>query len=811
MEPTSTTVATPPRHAWPAWQVFVVVCGSYAVGSQLAYVWFGADGTNASFFPAAGVTLGALLVAPRDRWWVILSAAALAEVVVDLLHDLSPAATAGYTVANLAQPVLGVLLLQRPGAGRLDISRTPDLLRFLVFGVVVAPIAGAVLGATTHTVVQDGQDWARFALEWWAGDGLGILIVGGAILAWSAPMHSGPSGPVEAVALVLGTTAATATAFWLRAPGLMPIALALLMATAVRTRTRGVAAAGAGAGLVAAFFTAGAHRVWEPAELDPAVGLLYLQLAVAVTLGTALALAAEVNAREVAVAGTAALEAARLEQRVVGADDALLSSISVALQAVTTVEERRRSLAQLLHDHRGIEAWVEVAHDRRVPAELRPGEAHEPTDGAIERVLRARGREVGLLRLKRPEGGPPDLRPAFVDALAVRVGLAIENAILYERERDASHAFQAGLLGGPLPQVAACELGASYRSAGSGLEVGGDWHDAFELPDGRLALVVGDVVGKGLDAAIAMGQLRGAVRTLAPFSTPAEVLVRLDEVVANVPEARGSTLVYVEYDPSSGQLRHASAGHPPPVVVSASSGGARLLTGGRSTPLGFGREHPRSEARDVLAPRDLLVLYTDGLVERRSAGIDEGLARLRGAALRMAAHGVDDISDRLLEALAPPGGFTDDVCTLVVRAHPRDVFVHELDGGVDALSGCRAALLAWLVAQEASSDDRQGVVLAVDEAVSNCIEHGYRGRGGPVRVLCSVADGRDLLCVVRDQGRWLEPVHREGRGWGRGIMASVMDEVELDTSETGTEVRLARRLDGSTAAPRQPAAGCPAR
>ena len=138
---TSATAA----QTWPTWHLFAVVCGSYAFGSQLAYAWFGADGTNASFFPAAGVTLAALVLTPRDRWWVVLSAAALAEVLVDLLHDISLVATLGYTCANLAQPVVGALLL-RQGSETLDISRTIDLLRFLAFGVVVAPLVGGVLG-----------------------------------------------------------------------------------------------------------------------------------------------------------------------------------------------------------------------------------------------------------------------------------------------------------------------------------------------------------------------------------------------------------------------------------------------------------------------------------------------------------------------------------------------------------------------------------------------------------------------------------------------------------------------------------------
>jgi hypothetical protein len=370
------------------------------------------------------------------------------------------------------------------------------------------------------------------------------------------------------------------------------------MATAVRARTRLVAIAGAGAAFTAATLTAGGHEL--PGDVGPTSGLLFLQLAVGVGLVTAYALAAETNAREEAAARVAALDAARVEQRAVADEDALLARISLALQQVATTDERCARLSEILLRECGIVAEVVLHPDH--PLELGPVATHHAAgrrdaEEAVVRPLVARGRLVGTLRLASPDGRAPDIRPALVDALTVRVGLAIENALLYERERDASHAMQLGLLGGPLPQVDGVELAASYDPATDALEVGGDWYDAFELPNGCVAMVVGDVVGHGLDAAISMGQLRGAVRSIASFSTPSQVLSRLDDYASSSPGVFASTVAYVEYDPRSGHIAYAAAGHPPPLLVTGT--GARLLWGGRSSPLGCRGPKPRSQATGV--------------------------------------------------------------------------------------------------------------------------------------------------------------------------------------------------------------------
>ena len=236
------------------------------------------------------------------------------------------------------------------------------------------------------------------------------------------------------------------------------------------------------------------------------------------------------------------------------------------------------------------------------------------------------------------------------------------------RERDVALVLQRSLLSGALPDSERVSVEVVYRSAERSLEVGGDWYDAFWLEGQRsVSVVVGDVVGSGLDAAAAMGQLRSAVRAFAAMGLgPGAVLEALERYAQRHGVGRLATVAYAELDVETGRVRYACAGHPPPAVVER-DGRARLLWEGRSVPLDANlAPSSRPDATVDLAVGGVLMLYTDGLVERRDRTLRAGFDALLGALQRL--H--DEARPKLCEAVVDElrhGGRRDDVCALAVH------------------------------------------------------------------------------------------------------------------------------------------------
>ncbi len=260
------------------------------------------------------------------------------------------------------------------------------------------------------------------------------------------------------------------------------------------------------------------------------------------------------------------------------------------------------------------------------------------------------------------------VRTAIFDATDRR---AYEQELVRAREREHEIALelQRSLLGGELPRAEALDVGVLYRPAVRGLEVGGDWYDAFWLEPGRrVALVVGDVVGRGLEAAATMGQLRSAVRALASTGlAPAPLLTALDLYARRHDVGQMATLAYAELDVEARALRFACAGHPPPVIAEPGHE-ARLAWEGRSVPLdAHAVPRPRDEAACTLAPGSLLVLYTDGLFERNDRPLGSGLDELLAAVEAAREEPVDALAAALGERLLRRDGSPDDVCALAVR------------------------------------------------------------------------------------------------------------------------------------------------
>ncbi|GAA4504838.1 MULTISPECIES: SpoIIE family protein phosphatase [Nonomuraea] len=242
--------------------------------------------------------------------------------------------------------------------------------------------------------------------------------------------------------------------------------------------------------------------------------------------------------------------------------------------------------------------------------------------------LLAAGRALGALRFSftRPQKISQE-DGVFLEALAGQCALAVERATLFEREHRTAETLQRSLLPDHLPVVKGLELAQRFRSGSRHVQVGGDWYDAFVLQDGRVAAVVGDVMGKGVKAAAGMGRIRNAMRALALTNPPpAAVLAGLDRVFdATEEEDQVTTLAYMVVEPATGEGTLALAGHPPPVLVSP-QGTAILCDAEPGTPLGWPTS--RRQFRFVVPPGHTAVLYSDGLVENRKRGLDAGLTEI---------------------------------------------------------------------------------------------------------------------------------------------------------------------------------------
>jgi GAF domain-containing protein/anti-sigma regulatory factor (Ser/Thr protein kinase) len=401
---------------------------------------------------------------------------------------------------------------------------------------------------------------------------------------------------------------------------------------------------------------------------------------------------------------------------------------------------------------------------------------------------------VLLLGWRTVQALEPDDR-AFAGTFASQCGQALDRAIRYESERTIAETLQQSVLPQALPDVAGVTFAARYLPGESGVDVGGDWYDAFALPDGRIALVVGDVVGKGVQAAATMGQLRNSLRAFASeHADPGEVVRRLSRMVDALPEAPFATLAYLVLDVSQRHCRYVVAGHPPPLVVHP-SGEAVYLEGGRSLPLGVDGDAPVDVADATLETGSTIVLYTDGLVERRDASIDEGFRAVQESAGSFTA-GPDTLIDHILRGAFGGAEREDDVALLVVRLEPLDANVLDLrlPADPDGLRRMRTTLGEWLGELGAEPEARHDVLLAAWEACANSVEHAQGPSNGTFTLHAEREDDVVRLRVT-DSGRWRVPGVGPGeRGLGLPLMRGLMDRVDIVHAAGGTVVVLERRL-----------------
>jgi PAS domain S-box-containing protein len=379
----------------------------------------------------------------------------------------------------------------------------------------------------------------------------------------------------------------------------------------------------------------------------------------------------------------------------------------------------------------------------------------------------------------------------FLEAVAGQASQALVRAEGYEVEHRASQALQRRLLSDVPVLHDRATIVTRYQPAVGGMTVGGDWYDVVRLGPARLAVVVGDVVGSGVDAAAVMGQLRSALKGIALVSPePAAVLSGLDRLARVTAGAMGATVCYVVVDLEAGNLRFARAGHPPPLVAGA-DGGARFVDGRADPPLGMGSGE-RHETTEPFATGDVLLLYTDGLVERRDAGLDERLELLRATAATATRASVDLLVEEVLDACVGSATLRDDLAVLALRDEPAgpERYRALVPASARELSPLRRSFRAWLVGAGLDDEAIDDVLLATSEAATNAVEHAYRDVVGdrPLVGVAAVATDDGVRVEVRDAGRWKARPSQTTRGRGLAIARALLGDVEVRTGPSGTTV-----------------------
>ncbi len=687
---TSNTAWTWPLRSapWGRSFLFLLVLIAYSAGLKTALLIIDMSGLEAVFFIPAGITVAFLIRLPRSLWWIVLTAALISEFIFDVTGGFSVSVSVGFGVANVIEPLVGASIVVAMCRG-CDLARRRDLHWFTVGAVLAGPAVGAVIGATTHQLFGGGASLVTFA-QWWLGDALGVVLVGGGILAWgSSPDRRSIFSRWGAALLVIvvgGTVIVILSSD-------LPIAFMMLI---------GIVLAGAGFGVrgVAATALAITGTIAVLVIIDPGVllvgltrseALIVLKLQIGFFTFAGLLVAAESHERELAtrqaVETIASKESAEREQR------------------------RQRKLA---------------------------------------------------LRLQR------SLLP----------------------DQLVEH-----------PQLA---MSARYEAASDSLDVGGDWYDTFSLGDNRIGLVVGDIVGHGTRALISMGRLRTALSALAMREGDPGALLREVDGFAGGPDGTEfATVFYAIVDLDQQMVEYASAGHPPGLILRP-SGETIWLDRAQSGPLSGEVSQERRHAVASFEPGATLILYSDGLIERRHESLDAGLERLKVMVSGFADRSPQSISEELFHRLGVGHGHRDDAVVLVVSATtgPFSKFHQIFPAELGELRNLRASVRSWAESWDFAPEMTDDILIAISEAAANSIRHAYEETDrGTVEI--RIERCVDLVEVaVIDQGLWKGSPDSVGYpGLGRSLIESVTENFETELQEDGTVVTFEMPIRKSQSGP----------
>lgn len=692
--------------------LFAVVFLAFAAGAVLSWESFGSSLGPAFFYPPAGVTAAAMMLSRRPLWPAVAAAVLSAEILVDTYFGNSLSMAAGFGVANVVEPLVGASIVLAWCGGPPDLSRRRDFVAFLAGACLVGPLFGGVIGGTV-SARDTGRPWLSSAVDWWAGDALGVLVVAAPILLWATQSYIVRRRPWETLGVLGATAVLSVAAFWTEAPPSMLI-LPVLAWAALRLDMLGAALGGAVAAFLANVMTMRGQGLFTNMNVSMGSRVALTQVFIAIIVVVAMLIAQEASARMSAVQEREAerrerirLETlSRLAQQLAGALTPHDVGVALEEQVLNEAGARALNLGLVSADGHRLE-WITMSgYPRAVIEEFAggvelaertvgtdvvrsgrpilihtaeeygreyPAKAHWTRLAGAESTmgwpLTSGGKPFGVLLMVWSEPQPFNTaQRAYVSAVATMVGQALVRARIYSDEHARAAVLQSAVLPTSLVDTHGLDVAVAYEPADVAQGLGGDWYDIMPLPKGRTYFAVGDVVGHGLPAVEDMAQLRSAGRALAHQGLPpAQLLAELNGFTRHASIGKFATMSVAILDPGEGRLAYGSAGHPPPFLRYASDGEVVRLTEARGPVLGPVQEATYAEATVQVAPGDILVMYTDGLVERHGMDIEMGLARAQQI---IAGWDSDDPLSEYCEALQEtlsPRPRSDDVCIIAVR------------------------------------------------------------------------------------------------------------------------------------------------
>jgi integral membrane sensor domain MASE1 len=683
---------------------------AFAGCAVLSWESFGSWEGPSFFYPAAGVSVAAMMLSRRALWPWFAAAVVAAEVLVDTAYGNQLWVSAGFAAANVVEPIIGASLVLAWCGGRPDLRIRRDFAAFIAGACLIPPIFSGVIGGTVISR-NYSSPWLSGALTWWAGDALGILVMASPILLWSIQSSVVRQRPWEMAGVLAVTTALSIGTFWSDIPPSILI-LPVLAFAAFRLNMLGAAIAGALAAFLANIMTTHGHGLFASTGATPGTQVALTQVYVAVIVVVALLIAQEAAARQSALREREIerrerirLETlSRLAHQLSGALTPADIGAALTDQVLNEAGAQALNLGLLSADGQTLE-WVtrsgyppsmndgyetgialserSVATDvvrSGIPiefhtaahyAESYPGLAQWRRLAGAESVtgwpLSAGGEPFGALILVWSKPQPlNEAQRAYISAVATMVSQALVRARVYVDEHARAMLLYSVAQPEAKVDVVGLEYSALYRPADAANGLGGDWFSVMALPCSRTYLAIGDVMGHGLSTVEDMAELRSTGNAYAHQGlSAAQVLTDLNCFAVNQIRGEFASNLVVIFDPGTDSLSYSSAGHLPALLRRAETGAVIRLSEASGPLLGPFADSVYEQAAVQLSPGDVLVMYTDGLVEHHDEDLQAGIAHLEDVLAAWPPEALLDC-EALAESIAPSPR-SDDLCLLIVR------------------------------------------------------------------------------------------------------------------------------------------------